>query len=67
MKLLKIAKEWWIVDCPEGYRLPSLPGIGPYDTRWAAEEDMEGAIRFAELSPRQISVDSPLAKKGSKT
>ena len=67
MRPEKIGQEWWIVDCPEGWRLPSLPGIGPYTSRWDADEDMEGLLRFPTFTPREISVDSPLAKKGRKT
>ena len=58
MKLSKIDGAWWIVDCPPGYALPELPGIGPYDSRWDADDDREGLERSSKLPPRSVSVDS---------
>lgn len=65
MKLSKINNQWWITDCPPDHKLPELPGIGPYDNRWDAEADLEGLERYDSYKPREISVDSPLCRRGA--
>lgn len=63
MKLQKINNEWWIIDCHPDEKRPELPGIGPYASKWDAQEDMDGLERYRTLTPRQISVDSKARKE----
>lgn len=59
MHLKKIDDQWWIMGAPSDWVADGLPGIGPYASRWDAEDDKEGLEKYPDWTPRQISVDSP--------
>lgn len=55
--------KWWIVGVPDDCKLPELPGVGPYENRWDAEDALESQEKYDNWKPHEISCDSPLARK----